>query len=153
MEKCLTAGAQYLAFLLNTFKGDVRLALAGYNAGEGAVMKFGWKIPPYKETTQYVEKICALYYGQSGHAVVMAYNQPLAQLWTNSLYQSWRVRKTNQVSAVNQQTPQVVNPNQNNAGKTTEVVEEKTVPKKTVVTRVKVPEQNTRLRTESLLFY
>lgn len=153
VEKCLTAGAQYLAFLLNTFKGDVRLALAGYNAGEGAVMKYGWRIPPFRETVQYVEKICALYYGQSGHGVAMAYNQPLAQSWTNSLYQNWRVRRTNQVFAVKQQIPQAITSDQNNAGNNSAEVEEKTVPKKTVVTRVKVPEPNTRLRTESLSFY
>lgn len=53
----LRGGARYLRYLLDYFKGDVRLALAGYNAGEGAVMKFGGRIPPYRETQKYVARI------------------------------------------------------------------------------------------------
>ena len=49
-------GAQYLRFLLDTFQGDVALALAGYNAGENAVARFKG-IPPFKETRYYVQKI------------------------------------------------------------------------------------------------
>jgi hypothetical protein len=49
-------GVQYLRFLLDLFAGDVRLALAGYNAGENAVLRFKG-IPPYKETQNYVRKI------------------------------------------------------------------------------------------------
>ncbi len=54
-------GARYMRFLLNMFKGDVNLALAGYNAGEGAVMKYGWRIPPYNETQEYVRRISKRY--------------------------------------------------------------------------------------------
>jgi soluble lytic murein transglycosylase-like protein len=43
--------------LLDLFSGDVRLALAGYNAGEGAVMKYGYQVPPYSETREYVRRI------------------------------------------------------------------------------------------------
>ena len=43
--------------LLDLFSGDVRLALAGYNAGEGAVLKYGNQIPPYSETREYVRRI------------------------------------------------------------------------------------------------
>ncbi|HEU4834165.1 MAG TPA: lytic transglycosylase domain-containing protein [Pyrinomonadaceae bacterium] len=53
----IEGGARYMRFLLNLFKGDVRLALAGYNAGEGAVMKYGYNVPPYSETREYVRRI------------------------------------------------------------------------------------------------
>lgn len=57
----IDAGVKYMRWLLNTFNGDVSLALAGYNAGEGAVMKYGWQIPPYNETREYVRRISARY--------------------------------------------------------------------------------------------
>ena len=57
----IDAGVKYIRWLLNTFNGDVRLALAGYNAGEGAVMKYGYTIPPYSETQNYVRRISARY--------------------------------------------------------------------------------------------
>ncbi|HMB28113.1 MAG TPA: lytic transglycosylase domain-containing protein [Blastocatellia bacterium] len=56
-EQNIHAAAQYLRFLLDLFDGDVSLALAGYNAGEGAVKKYGYAVPPYPETINYVRKI------------------------------------------------------------------------------------------------
>ena len=53
----IEGGARYMKFLLDLFSGDVRLALAGYNAGEGAVMKYGYEVPPYSETQEYVRRI------------------------------------------------------------------------------------------------
>jgi hypothetical protein len=60
-QQNIDAGVKYMRWLLNKFDGDVRLALAGYNAGEGAVMKYGNQIPPYKETQEYVRRITARY--------------------------------------------------------------------------------------------
>jgi Rod binding domain-containing protein len=54
----IRGGARYLAGLLREFKGDLELALASYNAGMGAVKKFGG-IPPYKETRDYVRNVTA----------------------------------------------------------------------------------------------
>jgi soluble lytic murein transglycosylase-like protein len=56
----IEGGARYVRFLLDTFDGNVRLALAGYNAGEGAVMKYGG-VPPYSETQEYVRRISERY--------------------------------------------------------------------------------------------
>jgi soluble lytic murein transglycosylase-like protein len=57
----IEGGARYLHFLLDHFDGDLNLALAGYNAGEGAVEKYGWRIPPYSETQEYVRRISRRY--------------------------------------------------------------------------------------------
>ena len=57
----IDAGVKYMRWLLDTFNGDVVLALAGYNAGEGAVMKYGWQVPPYRETQEYVRRITSRY--------------------------------------------------------------------------------------------
>ncbi|MBN9659923.1 MAG: lytic transglycosylase domain-containing protein [Acidobacteria bacterium] len=54
-EENITAGVKYLKYLQEMFKDD-RLALAAYNAGEGAVQKYG-NVPPYKETLQYVDRV------------------------------------------------------------------------------------------------
>jgi hypothetical protein len=56
-QQNIEGGARYMRFLLDLFSGDVRLALAGYNAGEGAVLKYGYQIPPYGETQEYVRRI------------------------------------------------------------------------------------------------
>lgn len=56
----IRAGTRYLRWLLGYFEGDLSLALAAYNAGEGAVLRYGG-VPPYPETRAYLEKIRALY--------------------------------------------------------------------------------------------
>ena len=53
-------GVRYLRLLGNLFDGRLDLVLAAYNAGEGAVMKHGMRVPPYPETQAYVRKISAL---------------------------------------------------------------------------------------------
>ncbi len=55
------AGTRYLRKLIEMFAGDINLALAGYNAGEGAVLKYGRRIPPYSETVNYVWRINTAY--------------------------------------------------------------------------------------------
>ncbi|MBV8858101.1 MAG: lytic transglycosylase domain-containing protein [Acidobacteria bacterium] len=59
-QQNIEGGVKYVRLLLDMFDGDVRLALAGYNAGEGAVQKYGG-IPPYAETQEYVRRISERY--------------------------------------------------------------------------------------------
>ena len=63
----ITAGTKYLSWLLKRFAGNVELALAGYNAGEGSVDKYDG-VPPYNETRNYV-KIISKRYGKMYHPV------------------------------------------------------------------------------------
>lgn len=58
----IEGGARYLRFLTDRFNGELSLVLAGYNAGEGAVEKYGWRIPPYAETQEYVRRISRRYF-------------------------------------------------------------------------------------------
>jgi soluble lytic murein transglycosylase-like protein len=60
-QQNIEGGVKYMRFLLNLFDGNVRLALAGYNAGEGAVLKYGRSVPPYRETQEYVRRISERY--------------------------------------------------------------------------------------------
>lgn len=64
----IAAGTKYLKWLLKRFEGNVELALAGYNAGEGSVDKYNG-IPPYNETRNYV-KIISKRYGKTHHPVL-----------------------------------------------------------------------------------
>jgi soluble lytic murein transglycosylase-like protein len=59
--KNLSGGARYLKDLLLRFDNDIELALAGYNAGENAVEKYGNQVPPFEETQTYVRKVMSLY--------------------------------------------------------------------------------------------
>jgi soluble lytic murein transglycosylase-like protein len=61
------AGVRHLRTLLNSFGGDARLALAAYNAGQGAVLRHGG-VPRYAETQNYVKRITELYGSRTGHA-------------------------------------------------------------------------------------
>ena len=53
----IRGGTKYLRELMDMFNGQVNLVLASYNAGEGAVLKYGRNVPPYRETRDYVKKI------------------------------------------------------------------------------------------------
>jgi soluble lytic murein transglycosylase-like protein len=56
-ENNIEGGVRYLRYLLTLFKGDLSLALAAYNAGEAAVAKHNYNIPPYRETQTYVRRV------------------------------------------------------------------------------------------------
>lgn len=68
----IRGGAAYLRDLLDMFDQDVKLALAGYNAGEGAVLKHGRKIPPYTETQNYVRKVLQYYSAERPSSIAMS---------------------------------------------------------------------------------
>jgi soluble lytic murein transglycosylase-like protein len=53
----IAGGARFLKQLLGQFNGRVDLVLASYNAGEGAVRRFGHRVPPYRETRDYVKRV------------------------------------------------------------------------------------------------
>jgi soluble lytic murein transglycosylase-like protein len=75
----IRGGAEYLAWLLRYFEGDLVKALAGYNAGEGAVRRYGG-VPPYNETQGYVVRVQQLYaaYQQALAGGITLVNLPVA---------------------------------------------------------------------------
>jgi soluble lytic murein transglycosylase-like protein len=54
-------GVKYLKDLIQMFQGNLELAVAAYNAGENAVIRYGHKVPPYAETVNYVPKVLGFY--------------------------------------------------------------------------------------------
>ena len=69
----IMAGSQYLKQLLTAHRGNVKLALASYNAGPGAVAKYSDRIPPFKETRNYVKRVTALLADAQGAAEIPRY--------------------------------------------------------------------------------
>ena len=57
----VAAGTRYLRYLMDLFEGRLDLALAAYNAGEGAVQRAGNRVPAYRETRNYVQSVMGLY--------------------------------------------------------------------------------------------
>ena len=57
----VAGGTRYLKELLRRFNGRVDLVLAGYNAGEGNVMRYGYRVPPFRETRNYVKRVGGKY--------------------------------------------------------------------------------------------
>jgi soluble lytic murein transglycosylase-like protein len=64
----ILTGSRYLRWLMDYFNQNIELAVAAYNAGEGAVVKAGHKIPPFPETQKYVPKVLQHYRQASGVA-------------------------------------------------------------------------------------
>lgn len=57
----IRAGSRYLSYLLQLFPGQIELAVAAYNAGEGAVRRAGNQVPDFRETQRYVKSVMDLY--------------------------------------------------------------------------------------------
>jgi soluble lytic murein transglycosylase-like protein len=60
-EHNIEGGVRYLRYLLNLYQNDLPLALAAYNAGEGAVSRYNNRIPPYRETQSYVQRVISYF--------------------------------------------------------------------------------------------
>lgn len=60
-DQNVDGGTRYLKYLINMFNPNLELAVAAYNAGENAVIKYNNSIPPYPETQNYVKQVLALY--------------------------------------------------------------------------------------------
>ena len=71
----IDAGTKYLRFLLDLFKGNVELALAGYNAGEYRVIRDGYRVPQIRETQNYVKVISSRYYGRTKRRYQVVYGK------------------------------------------------------------------------------
>ena len=69
-------GARYLRDLIRMFPGQIELALAAYNAGEGAVQRAGNRIPNYRETQNYVKTVMQLYAMLKPPATVVSGGRP-----------------------------------------------------------------------------
>jgi soluble lytic murein transglycosylase-like protein len=76
----LHGGMAYMRWLLSYFNGDLRLSLAGYNAGEGAVERYRG-VPPYRETRQYIDKVMKAY-GRTEHPEIDPVVDPTAKTFT-----------------------------------------------------------------------
>jgi Transglycosylase SLT domain len=72
----IKAGSRYLHDLLKMYPGNTELALAAYNAGEGAVKRYGNKIPPFPETQNYVKTVMQIYVFLKPPSMVAVQSKP-----------------------------------------------------------------------------
>lgn len=94
------AGTRYLKTLIQMFNGDVNLALAGYNAGENAVIRYGYRVPPYRETQNYVYSINAAYRRAVAQGLVVTPAELQRQL-TEKMAQQKQQGKERRVTTAN----------------------------------------------------
>lgn len=94
-EKNIHAGTKYLKFLLNRFNGNVKLAAAGYNAGEGAVDKHDG-VPPYKQTQIYVHRVLNAYRKLAAAPA----QQPVVRKVTTQKSRDWYIQRYNRSSLI-----------------------------------------------------
>jgi soluble lytic murein transglycosylase-like protein len=71
-DQNIHGGVRYLAYLLELFNQDLPRVLAGYNAGENAVLKYGG-IPPYAETGTYVKRALTVYHGRPYGSIAISF--------------------------------------------------------------------------------
>ena len=101
----IMAGAKYLAWLLKRFNGNTTLALAGYNAGEGNVAKYGG-VPPFRETQDYVRRVTSRYSNLYANGVSASANNNAITANNNSNTQSQNaqvIAQSNNYTASNHQ--------------------------------------------------
>ncbi len=82
-EQNLRAGVRELRRLIDRYGGDLVLALAAYNAGEGAVNRYGG-VPPYSETRDYIDRILSLYTGRPYRLGRHRFHRPVRLLKNSS---------------------------------------------------------------------
>ncbi len=78
IDSALDGWGRYMSYLLKLFNGNYQLALAGYNAGEGNVKKYGNKIPPFSETKNYVSTILQNVTSITTKGVTAVQNNPVS---------------------------------------------------------------------------
>jgi soluble lytic murein transglycosylase-like protein len=78
VKQNIEGGVRYLKYLDSLFPNDRRLTIAAYNAGEGAVWKYGNNVPPYRETEQYVQRV-GMRYGKARRAAEKKRQPPVVE--------------------------------------------------------------------------
>lgn len=101
----IKTGSRYLRYLINLFPGQLELALAAYNAGEGAVQRAGNKIPNFKETQNYVKTVMQLYTLLKPPPLIADKRDAPARVRME--LRGGAVNRGNMISPVPQQTPKM----------------------------------------------